>query len=186
MTEDLNPVSVPPETHSAFRRGQLLLLLEQFERPVTVDRLGYLEFFSANPYLVHRADSSERTQLQLAGFNPKALSYQASTERFANRRTRLRSDLGALVAWGLASTTSIDGFVACQLTEIGRTRAASFTSLYADAYRLSVRLIRPKMRGLSSAGLAKLVQQWLRVDEFRVDLLDIHFSYDGELQGRLL
>jgi len=186
VTDDLNPVAVPPETHSAFRRGQLLLLLEQFEEPVAVDRIGYLEFFSANPYLVHRAESSERTQLLLAGFNPKALSYQASTERFANRRTRLRSDLGALVAWGLARTASVDGLVACQLTETGRARAASFTSLYADAYRLSVSLIRPKMRGLSNAGLARLVQQWLRVDEFRIDLLDIDFSYDNELQGRLL
>jgi hypothetical protein len=188
MTANLNlsPISIPPEAHPSFRRGQLLLLLEQFDGAVTLDRLGYMEFFAANPYLILRDDSSERTRLMLAGFNPKALSYQATTERYANRKTRLRSDLGALAAWNYVSTSTVDGLRACSLTALGRDRASSLNSLYADAYRLSVSLIRPHFRGLTNTALAKRVQEWLNIGDLRIDLLDTDFSFEANLQGQLL
>jgi hypothetical protein len=162
------------------------VLLEQFDKPITVDRLGYLEFFSANPYLVLRNEPSERAQLRLAGFNPRALSYQATTERYANRRTRLRSDLGALSAWGYLKTSTLEGRLACVLTDLGRERSGTLVSLYAEAYRLSVSLIRPKMRNLSDTALARQVQQWLQIDDLRIDLLDTDFEFEADLQGRLL
>lgn len=105
---DVVPISVPPEVHPALRRGQLLVLLEQFTGLVTIDRIGYIEFFAANPFLIWRQPCKERTQLLLAGLSPKALSYQATVERFANRRTRLRSDLAALASWGYLVPGVID------------------------------------------------------------------------------
>jgi hypothetical protein len=186
MSNYLTPISVPPEAHASFRRGQLLVLLEQFDEPLGLDRLGYLEFFAANPYLVLRSEQSERARLRLAGFNPRALSYQATTERYANRRTRLRSDLGALAAWGYLDTSTRDGRLTCALTELGRDRAGTLVSLYADAYRVSVSLVRPKMRNLSDTALARQVQQWLRIDDLRIDLLDTDFDFEADLQGRFL
>lgn len=186
MSAGLVPISVPPEAHSSFRRGQLLVLLEHFEEPVAIDRLGYIEFFAANPFLVWRENSSQRTRLQLAGMNPKALSYQATTERYANRRIRLRSDLGALVTWGYLRAATIDGLLACELTDAGRSAAGALQSLYADAYRLSVSLVLPKMRNISNLRLTQRVQEWLRLDDMRIDLLDTDFEFEADLQGRLM
>jgi hypothetical protein len=186
MTSELVPVSVPPEVHPSFRRGQLLVLLEHFTAPVTVDRVGYIEFFAANPFLVWRSESRERSRLQLAGMNPKALAYQATAERYANRRSRLRSDLGALAAFGYMRTDAIDGLLACELTNAGRAAAEGLDSLYADAYRLSVSLVLPKMRNVSNRKLALLVQEWLQLDDMRIDLLDTDFEFEANLQGRLL
>ena len=186
MSSDLVPVSVPPEVHPSFRRGQLLVLLEHFTAPVTVDRVGYIEFFAANPFLVWRAESRERSRLQLAGMNPKAHAYQATAERYANRRSRLRSDLGALAAFGYLSTDAVDGLLACELTDAGRSAAEALDSLYADAYRLSVSLVLPKMRNVSNRKLGLLAQEWLQLDEMRIDLLDTDFEFEANLQGRLL
>jgi hypothetical protein len=58
--------------------------------------------------------------------------------------------------------------------------------VYADAYRLSVSLIRPKMRNLSDTALARHVQQWLPIDDLRIDLLDADLEFEADLQGRLL
>ncbi len=168
---DFAPVSIPPETNGNFRRGQLLLLLSMFTDPLPVDRIGYLEFFAANPHLVVK--DRDAVRLELAGFNPDALSYQSAPERFTNRRSRLRSDLAGLTAWGYAMPRLVDGRVACELTDAGREAASRLTSLYADAYRQSVEMIRPLFR-LSETALAKQANQWLRLsDEARIDLLDL-------------
>lgn len=172
MIDDLPAVSVPPEAHPAFRRGQLMLLLEHFEEPVTLERISLLDFFAANPYLIVREDGSDRTQLLLTGLSPLALSYQAAKERYANRRTRLHSDLAALTAWGYASITTADGMRACMLTDQGREAAASLSSLYADAYRVSVELIHGRFRRHTDAALSKRLQEWLNIEQFRIDLWD--------------
>jgi hypothetical protein len=169
---DLSPVSRPPESNPAFRRGQLLLLLSMFTDPLTIDRIGYLEFFAANPHLVVQKEL-DATRLELAGLNPDALSYQSAPERYSNRRSRLRSDLAGLTAWGMAIPTILEGRIACALTPKGRESAAQLTTLYADAYRQSVETIRPLFK-LNDSALARRVNEWLRVpDEVRIDLLDL-------------
>jgi hypothetical protein len=168
---DLAPVSRPPETNGNFRRGQLLLLLSLFSEPLPIDRIGYLEFFAANPHLI--VSDRDAVRLELAGFNPDALSYQSAPERFTNRRSRLRSDLAGLTAWGYAAPRLVDGRIACELTTNGREAASQLTSLYADAYRRSVEMLRPFFR-LSDAALARKANQWLRIsDDNRIDLLDL-------------
>jgi len=173
---DLSPVSRPPESNPDFRRGQLLLLLSQFTEPLTIDRIGYFEFFAANPHLVLRG-GQDAVRLQLVGFNPDALNYQSAPERYANRRTRLRSDLAALTAWGYAQPVVEDGLIACSLTDHGRQQAEQLTSLYADAYRESIQLIRPLFR-LSDTALAKKASEWLAIGDLRIDLLDLELDLD--------
>lgn len=177
---DLSPASQPPETHSSFRRGQLLVLLSTFNAPLTIDRIGYLEFFAANPHLVidNAADS---VRLQLAGFSPSALTYQSAPERFANRRSRVRTDLAALTAWGYAKTVIDDGRIAVELTDNGRSRASELTSLYADAYRASIELIRPLFRH-SDTALARKASEWLAGNDRRVDILDVDLETQLELE----
>ena len=176
---DLSPASRPPEAHSSFRRGQLLVLLSTFEASLTIDRIGYLEFFAANPHLVIRDDVGS-VRLQLAGFSPSALTYQSAPERFANRRSRLRTDLSALTAWGYAQVGIDDGRIAVGLTELGRRHAGDLTSLYADAYRASIELIRPLFRQ-SDAALARRASEWLAGIDHKVDILDV----DLQAQFRL-
>jgi hypothetical protein len=168
---EFTPVSLPPEANGNFRRGQLLLLLSMLSDPLPVDRIGYLEFFAANPHLV--VTDRDAVRLELAGFHPDALSYQSAPERYANRRARLRSDLAALTAWGYAKPRLIDGRIACGVTPQGRRAASGLTSLYADAYRRSVEMLRPFFR-LSDQALARQANQWLHIsDESRIDLLDL-------------
>ena len=116
--------------------------------------------------------SLDAVRLELAGFNPDALTYQSAPERYSNRRSRLRSDLAGLTAWGYASPTLVDGRISCALTPTGRAAADGLSSLYADAYRRSVDLLRPLFR-LSDTALAKKVNEWLHISEdSRIDLLD--------------
>jgi hypothetical protein len=168
---DLSPASRPPEAHSSFRRGQLLVLLSTFEAPLTIDRVGYMEFFAAHPHLVIH-DEAGSVRLQLAGFSPSALTYQSAPERFANRRARLRTDLSALTAWGYTQAGVDDGRIVVGLTGLGRRHAAEMTSLYADSYRASIDLIRPLFR-LSDGALARRASEWMAGTDQRVDILDV-------------
>lgn len=180
---DLAPASRSPESHASFRRGQLLVLLAAFDAPMALDRIGYLEFFAANPHLVIR-DEAESVRLQLAGFSPSALSYQSAPERFANRRSRLRTDLSALTAWGYASVSVDEGRIVVGLTDTGRERSGQLVSLYADAYRTSIDLVRPMFR-LSPTALAKKASEWLSKADRHLDILDVdldtqlHFDLAG-------
>lgn len=177
---DLSPASRPPESHANFRRGQLLVLLSTFDVPLTIDRIGYLEFFADNPHLVLR-DKTSSVRLQLAGFSPSALTYQSAPERFANRRSRLRTDLASLTAWGYAQPTVDDGRIVVGLTDMGRERAGELTSLYADAYRASIELVRPLFRQ-SDSMLARRASEWLAGGDQRVDVLDVDLQTQLRLE----
>jgi len=154
-----------------FRRAQLLVLLSMLPEAQTIDRIGYLEFFAANPHLVVRG-GQDSVRLELAGFNPDALNYQSAPERYANRRSRLRSDLAALTVWGYALPLVVDGRIACSITPLGLEKASGLTSMYADAYRNSIQMIR-HLFGLSETALAKRAREWLNINDIRFDLLDI-------------
>ncbi len=177
---DLAPASRPPETHANFRRGQLLVLLSSFQAPMTIDRIGYLEFFAANPHLVIE-DNDRSVRLQLAGFSPSALSYQSAPERFANRRSRLRTDLAALAAWGYAQVVIEEGRILVGLTGLGKENAAELISLYADSYRSSIDLIRP-LFSHSDGKLAKLASKWLARPDRHVDILDVDLNTQLSLE----
>src|SRR5579862_9066856 len=97
---------VAPEEHVLFRLAQLVLLLRVVDgtgRPgVGLERLGFYDFFAANPFLVIPPESvEERAQLHLAGFDERQLSYASTGPRFANRRRRLQHDVALLVAYDI-------------------------------------------------------------------------------------
>jgi hypothetical protein len=156
------------------------VLLSTFDAPITIDRIGYLEFFAANPHLVIRDDIGS-VRLQLAGFSPSALTYQSAPERFANRRLRLRTDLAALTAWGYAQAGVDEGRIVVGLTDLGRRHASELTSLYADSYRTSIELIRPLFRQ-SDLALGRKASQWLTGTDRRVDILDVDLQTQLDME----
>src|ERR1700685_1578505 len=106
---------VDPEDQVLFRLAQLVRLLrviDRAERPgVGLERLGYYDFFAANPFLVVPADNTEeRARLHLAGFDERQLSYASTGPRFANRRRRLQHDVALRVAYDLGRPEE-DGWV---------------------------------------------------------------------------
>jgi hypothetical protein len=178
--EGVHPLSsaVPgaPEDREVFRLAQLALLLEvadEVKVPVsTVDRLGFYDFFSANPFVVvsgqDERDVADRLALRLAGFSDRQLSYASTGQRFASRRRRLQHDLSLLLAYGLA-TIGASGYL---LTTAGRTTAEGLTSVYADSYREAARVVLRRLRRLSDRRLAQSAADWLGRSWLLIDLLD--------------
>ncbi|MEU8388831.1 hypothetical protein [Micromonospora sp. NPDC048843] len=163
---------VAPEDHVLFRLTQLLLLMRIVASPedtgLGLERLGYYEFFSANPFLVIGEDETQvRAQLHMAGFDERQLSYTSSGQRFANRRRRLQHDIALLVAYDLA-TLKPGGWC---LTPRGLSTAEQMTALYAEQYMTAVRLVvRRLARFRNDTALARQARQWLREPALILDL----------------
>lgn len=165
-----------PEDRPAFRLAQLALLLavagEEDVDVTTVDRLGYLDFFSANPFLVVQGDSvreaRERADLRLAGFTKRLISYASSGQRFVSRRRRLQHDLALLVGYGVAEVRS-NGY---GLTSRGQAIVAMLTSVYAEGYRVSARIILKRLGRMSDAQLRRAAEGWLDSNLLILDFLD--------------
>jgi hypothetical protein len=170
------PIPRGPEDRVVFRLGQLALLFEVADAqstPVrTVDRLGYYDFFSANPFVVvdgdARRDDADRLALRLAGFSDRQLSYASTGQRFASRRRRLQHDLALLIAYDLVTLTG-DGY---QLTDDGRQLTGRLTSVYADAYREAARVVLQRLKPMSDARLWQRAQDWLGRSWLLLDLFD--------------
>ncbi len=101
MTQELILTTVRPEDLDEFRQARLLLLLRglaSLAAPAPdLERLSFYDFFSANPFLVP-IEEATRIALASAGFDVTNLSYQSSSQRFANNRARLQFDLAMLLA----------------------------------------------------------------------------------------
>lgn len=169
---------VRPENLSEFRLGQLVLLLSVAEQkasvhPLDVERIGYYDFFSANPFLVFDSDQEQRRELVLAGLDSKSLSYQSSAQRFSNRRARLQHDIALLVAYGLMHARVHAKSVSYKLTDEGREFACKFGSLYARAYRKSADLVVHHLSRFSDTKIRNEATRWLKAAAFMIDLFDI-------------
>lgn len=169
---------VAPEDHVLFRLAQLVLLLRVVAPPhqpgIGLERLGYYDFFSANPFLVVPRDDAEAwARLHLAGFDERQLSYAATGQRFANRRRRLQHDVALLVAYDLAEPRS-GGW---GLTARGLHTAEQLTALYADQYMASVRVVVARLIRLTDTALARQARGWLREPGL---VLDLYGASDSE------
>lgn len=165
-----------PEDQEEFRLAQLLLLLEVAkEANVTpsIERLGVLDFFSANPFLVIQSNDSEYRDLVLAGFSVKPLTYASPGHRFVTRRSRLRNDLALLIAYGLAVPATSAGHRVYRISEAGKTAASQLSSIYAQAYRASVEMIVQRVRKIPDSKLPDFCRQWLQADPAMLDLLNV-------------
>lgn len=167
---------VAPETLPTFRTGQLLLLLvaarAEVQAPIGIDRLGYLEFFSANPFLVVDPRSRDGLRLLAAGFDFKNLDYQSSSQRFTNRRSRLQRDLATLTAFGLVTGNVSAGRLGYEATDAGVNAASRLHAMYAVAFRASASIVLGRLKRHSDTRLREEAAAWLRADELLVDLYD--------------
>lgn len=165
-----------PEDRPAFRLAQLALLLDVADEAhvnvATVDRLGYLDFFSANPFLVMQGhsnrDERDRADLRLAGFTERLISYASSGQRFVSRRRRIQHDLALLVGYGVVEVRNSS----YGLTSLGRTLVSRLTSVYADAYRVSAKIILRRLGRLPDAQLRRSAEGWLGSNLLLLDFLD--------------
>lgn len=172
MATDI-PISSPPEDVAGFRVAQLLLVLVEIEQSVNIERLGYYDFFLSNPMLIDELEGSQRTALVMSGFDSRTIDHQSAAQRFANRRQRLRGDLGTLIAYGLAEPSITNGAVEYLPTPHGRDAAEAFTTQYADGIRASISITLPQLRRLSDRALRSASGRWLRASRFNVDLLGL-------------
>jgi hypothetical protein len=165
-----------PEDRQVFRLAQLTVLLEVAgeENTVmrTVDRLGFYDFFSANPFVVvsgdDKRDVTDRLTLRLAGFSSRQLSYASTGQRFVSRRRRLQHDLALLIAYRIASIDET-GYT---LTPSGRDLSARLSSVYAESYRDAARVVLRRLRRLSDRQLRQQADEWLGRSWLLIDVLD--------------
>jgi hypothetical protein len=178
-----------PEEHDYFRAGQLLMLLAiaataEVELS-TIDRLTYLDFFSANPYAIldgadPEKDERDRLGLAMAGFASEQLRYGNVGSRFATRRSRIQYDLSALVSRGLARVGK-EGY---EITPHGREIANRLTSAYADAYRVGAATVIGRLARLSERALRRKVETLLGRSWLLIDFLaDVHEATTAAKQG---
>lgn len=167
------PTSV--ESRTAFRLARLLLFIDVAtgagRQVPSVDRLGYYEFFSDNPFMVVNDDrhaDQDRLDLEMAGFSPVQLSYASTGQRFASRRQRLQHDLALLVSRDLVAFGE-DGFVA---TGAGTKLVSRLNSVYADAYRTAAKIVLRRLTAMSSKTLEDAARRWLGESWLLIDLLD--------------
>lgn len=169
-------VPFAPEDRTVFRLAQLLILLDvaknENRRVATLERLGYYDFFAANPYIVvtdnDGSDIDDRVGLELAGFSRRSLAYASTGPRFISRRRRLQHDLARLIAFKLCHLNQ-DGY---RLTAEGHALISQLNTVYADAYRVSASIILQRLGRMSDRRLKQSVEEWLGKSWLLVDLLD--------------
>ena len=165
-----------PEDEKEFRLAQLLLLLEVTKGgkvAPSIERLGVLDFFSANPFLVIQPIDPEYRDIVLAGFSVKPLTYASPGHRFVTRRSRLQNDLSSLIAYGLVVPAAIEGHRVYQISGAGENAAKQLSSIYVEAYRSSVEIIVNKVRKIPDSRLQDFCRRWLKADPAMLDLLNI-------------
>lgn len=165
-----------PEDQEEFRLAQLLLLLEvakEANLTPSIERLGILDFFSANPFLLVQPTDSEYRDLVLAGFSVKPLTYASPGHRFVTRRSRLQNDLALLIAYGFAVPATSVGHRVYHISQAGQTAASQLSSIYAQAYRVSVTVIVKRTRKVPDSKLPEFCRQWLQADPAMLDLLNV-------------
>ncbi|RSO10043.1 hypothetical protein DMH18_14440 [Streptomyces sp. WAC 06783] len=157
-----------PEDEVPFRLAQLLLLLDavagQGAGGASLERIGYYDFLSANPFLVVPAEGREASLLRLAGFDPQVLAYASSSQRFTSRRERIQHDLSLLVAYGCCQVHNSGGVLAYSITMDGQLLSAQFTATYASSFSTAASIVVRRLRKLSDKRLREQTAHWLRPD----------------------
>ena len=158
-----------------FRLARLLLVLatatDDNFRLDTIDRVAYVEFFASNPYPILFDDKrvqSDRSNLAVAGFARRQLTYNSVGHRYASRRRAIQHDMATLLAAGFLSI----GAGGYGVTERGRNAAAELNSSYADALRTATEIVVRRIGKLNSKKLLEVVELALGKSWLLLDLLD--------------
>ncbi|MFF3822561.1 ABC-three component system middle component 2 [Streptomyces griseus] len=159
---------VMPEDEVPFRLAQLLLLLDavaaQDANGATLERIGYYDFLSANPFLVVSPEGRDASLLRLAGFDPQVLAYASSSQRFTSRRERIQHDLALLVAYGCCRIRNRDGSLTYSITAAGQDLGGRFTATYAASFTTAAAIVVRQLRKLTDKRLREQTARWLRPD----------------------
>ncbi|WP_030396796.1 ABC-three component system middle component 2 [Kitasatospora purpeofusca] len=157
---------IMPEDEVQFRLAQLLLLLDAVAdhdlHGASLERIGYYDFLSANPFLVVPANDRDAGRLRLAGFDPQVLAYASSSQRFTSRRERIQHDLALLVAYGCCEVRNHEKALSYAITDTGRTLSSHFTATYATSFSTAASIVVRRLRRLSDKALRDQTTQWLR------------------------
>jgi hypothetical protein len=173
---DGSPQDAPrPDDLLFVRLARLVLLMAETpsqpnRKPADVQRLGTYDFFADNPLLLFGEESEQRRDLLIAGFDPRSLSYHSSSQRFTNRCARMQHDLANLLARGVIAARLEGSRVVYVLADTGVKLAKQFTSSYADAYRVSARLVARDLNRLSDTRLRERIAQVVEARPFVIDL----------------
>jgi hypothetical protein len=175
MSEPILERTTRPDDLTYARLGRLVLLLEAapgqpYAKPLDVERVATYDFFADNPLLLFAPGTPEYATTLLAGFDAESLSYHSASQRFSNRRARLQYDLAQLLARDTIRAHAEGSHVVYDLTQIGQKLAEELTSVYAQAYRTSARLVAQDLNRLSARALREHTARVLRAEPFLVDL----------------
>jgi hypothetical protein len=157
------------------RLGRLTLLLaagpgQPQPKPWDVERIATYDFFADNPLLVFGPDTAQRKCVLIAGFDAENLSYHSAAQRFSNRRARLQNDLAQLLARRLIAAHLDGKRVVYELTDAGQRLAGTFSSVYAEGYRVSAALVAKELNRLSATALRERTASMLRAEHFLLDV----------------
>jgi hypothetical protein len=161
-----------------FNSARLLILFDVLEKTgdtvgLNIEKVGYYDFFSAQPFLIFgNEEKKTKIGLILYGFELRTISYMSSSQRFANRREKLKHYLAQLMIRDLVKVRNIDGEIVYSITADGKKIANSFNTQYDYAYRKSAKLIIKKFKGWSNNKIALNAKSWLKAEPFVIDLYD--------------
>lgn len=179
-----SPVSTPAErlpiraeAFDAYRWALLLVVAathdaEDRKFALSLDRLALYDFFTSHPFLIFDAETTVGRRLVREGLEPRSLTYAAAPDRLANRRQRIQADVNALVPRGLARVEASDGRLVLQLTAEGAERAASLSSLFVQAVRVSANFVIHELDRVADRTLRERAVDWTSHRALMVDILE--------------
>jgi len=166
------------EGEDLFNSARLLMLFNTFDEigdstGINIERVAYYDFFSAQPFLVFTEDDADsKLELLIDGFEATTIGYISSSQRFTNRREKLKHYLAGLLMRDLIDVRNIDGQLLYCITKKGKETAVKFKTLYSLAYKKSSAIIIKKLARLSEKKLSDNAREWLRAEPFIIDLYD--------------
>lgn len=173
-----NRIKFSAEDEDLFNSARLLLLFKvldemNLQKGNNIEKIGYYDFFSAQPFLVFGDNDLDiKKDLIFFGFEATTISYGSSSQRFANRREKLKQYLAGLILRDLITINNTDGELVYVITERGRETANKFNTFYSAAYHRSAKLIVEKMKGWSNKKISMNAREWLKAEPFLIDLYD--------------
>lgn len=176
--KSFNYLKISADDDDLFNSARILILFDVFDENDTlcglnIEKIGYYDFFSAQPFLIFGNDEkSLKVQLLLNGFEETTIGYMSSSQRFVNRREKLKHYIALLISRDLVKTTVYNGEIVYSITEQGQNIADVFNTQYDFSYRKSAKLIIKKFKGWSTNKISLNAKKWLKAESFVVDLFD--------------
>jgi hypothetical protein len=167
-----------PDDFNTFNVARLLIVFEVLKFDfksdgIGLERLSYYDFFAANPFLLTITDFEMKRELEYIGFETITIGYLSSSQRYRTKRASLKQYLAILVSKRLIRISNQNGRLLYQITDFGVLQSKQLTSLYAIAYRKSLKIIINKFKGYSDKKLWDEASNLLEAQSFQVDLFEM-------------